>query len=126
MINLRGHHLICLHFFQGEGYNPEFVDNLKEVISRAESGTPINIVDSMDDVCVSCPHLNYGKCMHKPDSEFEIRLLDQMALRFLELKPNHNVTWEQAKDKTMLMSNDQFLEFCKNCDWEKLCRKIRN
>jgi hypothetical protein len=124
MIRLRGHHLICLHFFQGEGYSPEFVDNLKEVISRAELGTPINIVDGADDVCASCPHLDYDKCMHKPDSDQGVALLDQMALKFLDLKPDHSVTWEQAKNKTESMSSDQFSEFCYNCDWENLCRKF--
>lgn len=38
MIRLRGHHLICLHFYRGEGYSREFVENLEDIVRRAKGG----------------------------------------------------------------------------------------
>ncbi len=37
MLYLRGHHLICLHFFPGYGYDASFVESLRNVLKRAES-----------------------------------------------------------------------------------------
>lgn len=56
MVKLRGHHLICLHFFKGEGYSKAFVENLREVVKRAENRT-LEIVTGGDDVCAACPEL---------------------------------------------------------------------
>lgn len=36
MSSLRGHHLICLHFFKGEGYDAAFVENLARVIAQTK------------------------------------------------------------------------------------------
>jgi len=52
-VRLRGHHLICLQFFRGEGYSPEFVENLAHVITNAtESGALV--VAGADRVCAAC------------------------------------------------------------------------
>jgi len=124
MIRLRGHHLICLQFFQGEGYSPQFVENLNRVIQKASSGTPIAVVEGADDVCVACPHIDDGRCAHKPDSENTIRLLDEMALGLLGVEPYQSVKWNQMKEFTMAIPDSGLAVFCRDCDWEKLCRKI--
>ncbi|HDL01563.1 MAG TPA: DUF1284 domain-containing protein, partial [candidate division Zixibacteria bacterium] len=31
MVRLRAHHLICLHFYRGEGYSEGFIENLETV-----------------------------------------------------------------------------------------------
>ncbi len=124
MIRLRGHHLICLHFFQGEGYSPQFVDNLKRIIKKASSGAQIAVTEDADDVCAACPHIADGQCAHKSDSEKTIRLLDEMALELLGVEPCQKVTWKQIKDLTMAIPDYMLSEFCRDCDWEKLCRKI--
>ena len=33
MAKLRGHHLICLHFYEGEGYDEPFIKSLEKVIA---------------------------------------------------------------------------------------------
>jgi len=125
MIRLRGHHLICLHFFQGEGYNPGFVYNLKEVLHKAGSGTQITITKDADDVCVACPHILNGKCAHKPDSEETIRFLDDMALKLLGVTHHEIVTWEHMRDLTMAIPDYKLTQFCTGCDWEDLCNKVK-
>jgi len=111
MIRLRGHHLICLQFFQGEGYSPQFVENLNRVIQKASSGTPIAVVEGADDVCVACPHIDDGRCAHKPDSENTIRLLDEMALGLLGVEPYQSVNWNQMKEFTMAIPDSGLAVF---------------
>jgi len=53
---LRGHHLICLNFFKGEGYSEDFISNIHSVIGEDN----IEIVQGPDDVCAWCPYLKDG------------------------------------------------------------------
>ena len=79
MLKLRGHHLVCLHYFQGEGYSREFVCNLQELVHRAEKGEPVEVVVGPDDVCRACPNLRKGRCRHK--NSWTTRLCATLALR---------------------------------------------
>jgi len=44
---LRGHHLICLNFFRGEGYSEDFIKNIYSVMKKEK----VEIVKGADDVC---------------------------------------------------------------------------
>jgi hypothetical protein len=61
-LRIRGHHLICLQFFHGEGYSPEFVRILFNVIDRLARGEKGIVVIGADDVCAACPALAKGQC----------------------------------------------------------------
>ena len=61
-MRLRAHHLICLHFFKGEGYTPEYVENLRFIVGRAKARERIEVVMGADDVCKPCPFLKDGIC----------------------------------------------------------------
>ncbi len=74
-INFRGHHLICLHFFEGEGYDADFVENLKNIMQRTENEN-INVCDGPDDVCEKCPFLKDYKCQYDSNADEEIREMD--------------------------------------------------
>jgi len=54
MVILRGHHLICINFFSGKGYDEVFVDNLKGIMKGIDTEV-IRITEGPDDVCKSCP-----------------------------------------------------------------------
>jgi hypothetical protein len=123
-IKLRGHHLICLHFFRGEGYNPEFVANLREVIKTAEAGEEIEVYSEADDVCKMCPYLKEGICFYDKDAEAEIREMDKVALRLLRLKTHRRVKWLDIREKIPQIFREWAREYCKNCNWRKVCEKI--
>lgn len=121
VLKLRGHHLICLHFFQGEGYSREFIENLKGVVGRAEAGEEIELVEGADDVCRACPALKDGRCASKPDAEAEIREMDVEAAAHLGISAGERVHWRDLKVKVGATPKEWFAAFCAGCDWEKAC-----
>jgi hypothetical protein len=121
MIKLRGHHLICLHFFEGEGYSKKFISNLKGIIKNLENDTKTKIVDGADAVCAYCPHLKTNICIYKPGYEKEIEALDKMALKLLNLKKGDALLWRKIKSKISKIL-PKWQEFaCFSCDWRKVC-----
>ena len=98
-IKLRGHHLICLHFFKGKGYNPEFIKNLRKIIKRAEDGEEIEVYPGPDDVCTMCPYLKGKICFYDNEAESEIKEMDGNALKLLGVKHLDKVVWLNIKNK---------------------------
>ncbi len=133
MIKLRGHHLICLHFFKGEGYSKRFINNLKGIVKSLENDTKARIVDGADDVCSYCPHLQTNfrfadsrtkrACIYRPGYEKEIAALDKMALKLLNLKKGDALLWKKIKVEIPGIL-PKWREFtCLSCDWAKVCYK---
>lgn len=125
MIRFRGHHLVCLHFFAGEGYSREFIDNLRYLLQSAGRGGEIMVVEGADDVCRACPHLMENCCAHKPDSEREVRRLDELALNLLSVDTGQKVKWQEISLKVLKAPARWFFLYCCGCDWESLCRRER-
>lgn len=123
-VKLRGHHLICLHFFRGEGYDSEFVENLGKVLQRIELGEEIVVCSGADDVCKRCPYLKGGKCSYDKDAESEIGEMDRSALRLIGLETNKRIKWVDIKSKIPGIIHEWASMYCKDCDWERVCGLI--
>ena len=56
-LKIRAHHLCCIQGFQGYGYSPAFVANMRAVISdiKAFPSRPMELVSECDVICISCP-----------------------------------------------------------------------
>jgi hypothetical protein len=122
VLRLRGHHLICLHFFSGEGYDSNFVENLKNVLRRTEYDE-IEVCDGADDICSKCPYLKYYKCQYDEHADNEIREMDETALSLLKVKPHIKVRWQDIKKKILQIFPEWFKKYCTDCDWEVVCNK---
>lgn len=120
MISLRGHHLICLHFFMGEGYGASFVENLENVIERAKR-EGIKIQQGADDVCIACPHLAGDKCNYSENSEQEIEALDATALKLLNLQVGAKASWEAVENMLPQIFPEWKRKSCFKCDWIGTC-----
>ena len=119
---LRGHHLICLQFFHGEGYSEEFVDNLRMTreLLRDEA---VGIAAGPDDVCRKCPHLKDDACGYNEHAEQEIREMDQRALRLLAAAPGGSATWDEIREKLPMIFHKWHASYCMICDWRGACEK---
>ncbi|MBO8168216.1 MAG: DUF1284 domain-containing protein [Thermoanaerobacteraceae bacterium] len=124
-IKLRGHHLICLQFFQGKGYDRKFTDNLQELLQRIEAGEETILVNGPDDVCLSCPHLQAAKCMRKADAADEIKRMDEQACVYFGLTEGDIVKWQELRDRVNRIPSAWYARFCKECDWLDICNQLR-
>lgn len=116
MIYLRGHHLICLHFFTGEGYSSEFVQNLYMVIERAKNEN-ITITYGADNICKKCPFLINGFCK----DEKEILEMDKTALDLLKLEIRKIVSWNEIRKSLPKIFNDWYRLYCVPCIYLGAC-----
>ncbi len=122
-MKLRGHHLICLHFFKGEGYSSDFVANLQGLIDRAEEGEEIEVIDSADDVCRRCPHLRQTICCYQQDYEAQIREMDSAAFELLRIGINAKTEWGTIRAMLPRILEDWSQRYCFDCNWKLTCRR---
>jgi hypothetical protein len=117
---LRGHHLICLNFFRGEGYSEEFIENLFEVIKKEK----IEIVTGADEVCRKCSYLKDNKCKSNDYSDEKIYHQDHEALRLLGLKPGMIVDRKMIASRLPDIIKEWEAEFCCTCGYRKVCFNV--
>ena len=123
-LRLRGHHLVCLQFFRGQGYSFGFVQNLKSVVDRAAT-EPVVLVEGADSVCAACPGLSAdGTCLDPHAGEPAVRRIDRLAWAVLGVRPGAQLTLTEARE---LLAADAVsagrwrFEACAGCTWEDVC-----
>ena len=119
---LRGHHLVCLHFFDGEGYDEAFINNLEDTLRRAEDAD-VEITEGADKVCAACLHLKEGRCMQSEGADKEIRGMDRKALELLGLSTGDKTGWKALRSKVPEIFPEWYSLYCIDCDWRKMCNK---
>jgi hypothetical protein len=123
---LRGHHLICLQFYRGQGYSDEFVANLDRV-QRSAAETPAVIVSGPDDVCAACPGLGpHGTCQQPDTGEAEALRIDALALQLVDAAIGETLSLSQARARLAgdVDAQDRWrAESCASCVWESACKQ---
>jgi hypothetical protein len=123
---LRGHHLICLQFYRGEGYSDAFVANLERVRDAALEA-PSLIVSGPDDVCASCPGLGTdGTCQHPDTGEAEALRIDALALQLLDAAIGETLSLTEARSRLTAdpaVRERWRTESCATCLWDAICAR---
>jgi hypothetical protein len=118
---LRGHHLLCVHGFQGMGYSPEFIEKMGEIVKRIrdpEQDFPIQVVRGFDDTCLVCPNKGSERCEASPDSEEHVQLLDRNVLRHLDLQEGEVYLKSELVERTrQKVEPDDLARLCAGCSW---------
>ncbi|UCH80247.1 MAG: DUF1284 domain-containing protein [Nitrospiraceae bacterium] len=122
MPSLRGHHLICLQFFHGEGYDDSFIHNLKKIIDSAGKEI-VTISSGADDVCNKCINLKKGRCVSSDDADKFIKKMDIKALALLGLTDGKTVNWADVRDDVNRIFPEWYFQYCTECEWKKVCAK---
>jgi len=120
-LSLRAHHLLCLHGFQGLGYDDRFVENMGEICARvrAEPGPEIVVVNEPDDICAPCPHALGGACgKTESDAEEKAKQLDHRVLAKLGLHPGQVF----SRDALLALIQEKItpedlVSVCEGCEW---------
>ncbi|HEY9207343.1 MAG TPA: DUF1284 domain-containing protein [Candidatus Methanoperedens sp.] len=114
---LRGHHLICLNFFRGEGYSEDFIKNIYSVIEKEQ----VEIVNGPDDVCARCPYLIDNKCSSKEYTDEKILLQDKEALKLLGFSPGMMVDRKSVSARIPQIIEKWKKQFCLDCGYREVC-----
>ena len=128
-IALRGHTLLCLQGFRGEGYSAEFVDNLAAIHEtlRQHPERLVKVVEEPDRVCQACPHHAMAACqLNGEQSEIAMRNQDHTVLMRLGLHPGQEVPWQDILDRIRdQVSGADLPDICGRCHWLPLgyCRE---
>lgn len=125
-VRLRGHHLICLRFFAGEGYSEEYRANLRDVVGRAANGEPVLLVRGADDVCAACEHMAPGRCPFEADAHGEIARLDRLAERLLQVTPGQTLDYGELGDGLRPVLSTWRRDACERCEWLPVCTPSLN
>ncbi len=128
-LRLRGHTLLCLQGFRGEGYSPAFTDNLAS-IHRHLAENPdqdVEVVDSPDAVCGACPHKAPSGCaIDGEGAEEGMKMQDRHVLELLGLRAGERLTWKHALARIRRsVSGKDLPGICGSCRWLPLgyCRE---
>ncbi len=114
---LRGHHLICLNFFRGEGYSEDFIKNIYSVISKEK----VEIVKGADDVCAKCPYLKDDKCFNSDYTDEIILFQDREALKLLVLKAGMVIDRKIISARIPQIIEKWKVKFCLECGYRNVC-----
>jgi|SRR5262245_21599897 len=138
-IRLRGHTLLCLQGFRGEGYSPEFVENMASV-HRTLTDRPetwVEVLASTDVVCGACPHQQASGCtLNGVRSEEGMHDQDRVVLERLGLKVGDRIRWRDILERIRCsVRGDDLPSICGTCRWlplgychegiERLARRLR-
>jgi uncharacterized protein len=118
----RGHHLVCLHFYDGTGFSPEYIRHLTDTVKRAEAGA-VKICEGADCICAECPYLENRECSYYEYAEPDIRRMDHKALELLGLDPGESAEWKDLRTKAVKIFSVWYNSCCKECAWRPACEK---
>jgi len=120
-LRLRGHTLLCLQGFRGEGYSPGFTDNLA-AIHRSLSENPdqvVELVEEPDTVCGACPHRAPAGCtLNGTGSEAGMQAQDRHVLKRLGLAAGSVVRWHDVLERIRVsITGSDLPNICGSCRW---------
>lgn len=118
---LRGHHLLCVHGFQGFGYSPSFIQKMEEIVSEVRNEQlhfPIRVVTELDDACSACPHRRDGYCGAGEGSEKHVMGMDRKVIAHLGLEAGKTYSKKELIARTIERVKPEDLELlCDGCSW---------
>lgn len=120
-IKLRAHHGLCIAFFEGKGYDNNFVENMKNIIITLNQNPNVTIVTDEDIVCVACPNNKNGIC----DCIEKVDKYDKMVLKLCNIHNNLTLPWDEYK----MMIQEKIIKagklsiVCGDCQWSYICLK---
>lgn len=124
VLKIRAHHLCCIQGFQGYGYSPVFVANMRAVISDIEAlpSRPLKLVTDCDAICISCPSKRECAVLESVVSR-RIRQMDLIVLKKLRIEDGTVVEADEAFRliNSKIYKSSDIEEICGSCKWRQKC-----
>ena len=127
-IFLRPHHINCIYFFEGLGYDEKFTQNMKNIIDKlSKNKLSVKFVKNCDCLCKYCPNKINNCCK----TEEHIKQLDELTITNYNLDLNKIYSFQEIYDNYYKnFDKIKFLNICQSCEWFKsgVCsmEKIKN
>jgi uncharacterized protein len=107
--------------FQREGYSPEFVEVMKEIVAdiRNEGADyPIRVVQGFDEACQVCPHKGESRCVKSIDSHEHVLSMDKRVIGHLSLQAGETYMKSDLVKRTAdKVEPDDLDRLCAGCSW---------
>ncbi|MBI3803611.1 MAG: DUF1284 domain-containing protein [Nitrospirae bacterium] len=128
-IIIRGHTLLCLQGFRGEGYNAAFIEVMagahRELAAFPE--TPVQVVARADLFCRACPNLASDGCRLKGEGfEGAMQRQDRAVMARLRIAEGEVLPWREILLRiSRQVSGEDLDAICGACPWLPLgyCRE---
>lgn len=123
LLTIRPYHILCRIGYNGYGYSPEYIEEMRRTVKILNSGRAKTIIvrPGFDNICRSCPHSDY-EC--NPDNlgtrGQKKAELDRRTLRALKLKPGHPYPLPEIDERIAKLSPDELEHICDGCEWKIL------
>ncbi len=123
-LKIRAHHLCCIQGFQGYGYSPVFVANMRAVISdiKAFPSRPLELVSECDVICASCPGKRECTAQESTSSR-RIKSMDLVVMEKLKIKEGTVMEADEAFSlvNSQLVNASDINDVCGTCKWRQKC-----
>jgi hypothetical protein len=121
-IPIRGHTLLCLQGFRGEGYDPMFTAHMAAIHQRLNHQRTllVKVVVKPDTFCHSCPNLSEeeGCRLHGVGSETKMIAQDREVMQRLGIQDEEVLSWEMIVQKISEKMKPAMLDgLCGKCPW---------
>jgi len=115
IVYLRPHHLLCLPHFQGYGYNERHTHACLYLYHQLYTSKYI-IFQREDILCAVCPKEHIcNPCL--------VSYLDSHVLYCINA--TYDIQYQTRDIYTRLLKCDSRYQWCKQCEWDSLCRSYR-
>lgn len=119
MIKLRMHHINCLLFYRGKGYDEEFVRKMNFIyrLLTADIDSKIKLILSCDDLCRCCPNrIENEKCI----TNEKVLGLDERTKQEFNLQVDKIYTFRYIINNIYSKySKENFENICNGCEWQQ-------
>lgn len=122
MIELRPHHILCIRFFEGKGYNSEFTEHMRNTIEKLqEKDSQIVLAEKEDEICKKCPNISRGTCK----SREKVYKYDKAVIKETALSPGTPVEYEKLQRiiQEKILDTGKIHDICADCSWAYICHK---
>lgn len=141
MLQLRPHHSLCMQFYVGKAYSPDFGRNMEQKLLLPED-TELGITFGLDDLCAHCPnHRIHDDSEASPvivnsdsysssavdicDSEAHVSQIDRRVADLFGYEEGSRMTlkefFQNSREKIIL--SNRLEEMCGECDFMDICKE---
>lgn len=120
MVKIRFHHLLCINFHKGKGYDENFCDNMSQIIDKLNKEDKILLTFGKDDICAKCPKMKDEVCA---DEEKSCNYDNAVAQLLGISEGEYSYFQLNQRVLTEIIEKGKREEICANCQWNSLCDK---